>query len=185
MTEERDGPSRSPGGVAPPPPVVPVADAAAARRAADEATAALEATMRRAALFDEQDRQRGVNGEWSTVQSLRHVVLVVDVWLSKTILGHADPFHPIALPPSFMPPKLPGSSIDPDARPSFAEARVVVDERLAALRDYVGMLDADELARPVPGHAATVAGALGVLFQELTAHDRFINRDLAIIEHEG
>lgn len=166
----------------PPPPVVPIGSVDEARASAGDAIARLEATMGRATSFSDEERNRSVNNEWSTVQSLRHVVLVVDVWLSKTILGEADPFHPIALPPSFMPPKLPGSSIDPDARPTLEEACEVVRGRLDTVRTYVDKLTPDDLAVPVENHAKTVGGALSVLFGELKAHNHFINRDLDIIE---
>lgn len=116
------------------------------------------------------------------VESLRHLVLVIDLWLSKAILGHPDPFHAIGLPPSFMPSKLPGSSIDPEARPAFDEACQVLEGRVATLRTYVDALTQDELDRAIEAHAGTVAGALGVLFDELAAHDLFINRDLDLIE---
>lgn len=163
----------------PPPPVHPVPDVPAARERARSAHDRLEATIERASGFTEDQRNERVDGEWSTIESLRHLVLVIDVWLSRTILGDPDPFHPIALPPGFMPPKLfPDSSIDPDARPSFDEACRVVRERVAAVRAYVdGMTEAD-LERPVEAHAKTVGGALSVLFNELSAHDTFIHRDL-------
>src|SRR4029450_4774631 len=106
----------------PPPPVVPVASVEEARASADEATDALEATMVRAASFSDEELHRSGDHEWCTVGSLRHVVLIVDLWLSKAVLGEEDPFHPMALPPTFMPPKLPGTSIDPEARPTLDEA---------------------------------------------------------------
>jgi hypothetical protein len=150
-----------------------------AQESAATARDRLEATIVRASAFTEDERQQRVDDEWSTVESLRHLALVLDLWLSRTILGDPDPFHPIALPPSFMPPKLfPGSSIDPDARPSFDEACAVVRDRMAALARYVGALTPDELTRRIEGHAGTVGGALSVVFNELAAHDRFMNRDL-------
>jgi hypothetical protein len=163
----------------PPPPVVPVTEVDTARDSVTQARDRLEATIRRAGSFSEDDRQRRVNDEWSTVESLRHVVLVIDLWLSKIILGEADPFHPMALPPTFMPPKLfPESSIDPDVRPSFDEACEVVRERLDALATYVERLKSEELGRTVEAHAGTVGGALSVILDELAAHDHFMNRDL-------
>lgn len=163
----------------PPPPVHPVPDVATARERAGAAHDRLEATIERASGFTEDQRNARVAGEWSTIESLRHLVLVIDLWLSRTILGDPDPFHPMALPPSFMPPKLfPGSSIDPDARPSFDEACLVIRDRLAAVRAYVDGMTEDDLERPVEAHAKTVGGALSVLFDELAAHDTFINRDL-------
>ena len=166
----------------PPPPVVPVPSVEAARASAAEATGGLEATMVRATSFSDEELHRSVNNEWSTVDSLRHVVLIVDLWLSKAVLGEQDPFHPMALPPTFMPPKLPGTSIDPDARPTFDEVCEVVRGRLATVRSSMDELTPDDLERPIKAHAKTVGGALNVLFTELTAHNRFINRDLDIIE---
>jgi DinB superfamily len=138
--------------------------------------------MLRASSLPDVDCHRRVNDEWSVVESLRHLVLVIDLWLSKAILGHSDPFHPMGLPPSFMPPKLPGSSIDPEARPAFDEACQVLRERLVGFRTYAGALTQEELDRSIEAHAGTVAGALGVLSDELAAHNRFINRDLDLIE---
>jgi hypothetical protein len=166
----------------PPPPVRPVPSVDAARATAESTTAALERTMLRAASFPDDDRYRRVNDEWSVVESLRHLVLLIDLWLSKAVLGEPDPFHPMGLPPSFMPSKLPGTSIDPDARPAFDEACQVLRERIAGVRAYVETLTPDDLDRPVQAHARTVGGALGVLFGEMAAHDRFINRDLDLIE---
>ena len=162
---------------------MPVASVDEARALAARTTGALEATIERASSsFDEDELQHGVNDEWSTVESMRHVVLVIDLWLSKTILGADDPFDPIALPPTFMPPKLPGTSIDPDARPSFDEASVVLRGRIETVRNAADALTADDLGRPVANHAKTVGGALNVLFSELGAHNHFMNRDLDLIE---
>lgn len=138
--------------------------------------------MLRASSLPDDDRHRRVNDEWSVVESLRHLVLVIDLWLSKAILGHPDPFHPIGLPPSFMPPKLPGSSIDPVARPAFDEACQVLHWRIAGLRTYVDALTQDELDHAIEANAGSVAGALDVLFHELAAHNRFFDRDLDLIE---
>jgi hypothetical protein len=166
----------------PPPPVIPVPDASAARESAAAARTRLEATIALASSFSEDQLQRRVDDEWSMVESLRHIVLLIDLWLSRAIRGEQDPFHPMALPPSFMPPKLfPESSIDPDARPSFAEACEVVRGRIARVDEYVDTLTPGELDRPIEAHAGTVGGALGVLFDELAAHDRFMNRDLELL----
>jgi hypothetical protein len=168
----------------PPPPVVPVPDVGTARESAAAARTRLEATIARASSFSEDELQRRVNDEWSTVESLRHIVLLIDLWLSRAILGEEDPFDTIALPPSFMPPKLfPDSSIDPDAHPSFADACQVVRARLGSVEVYVNTLTPAELDRPVEAHARTVGGALSVLFNELAAHDRFINRDLDLLRN--
>lgn len=151
-----------------------------------KAESRLDATIARASSFSEEERNRRVDDEWSTIESLRHLVLVVDLWLSRVIQGEPDPFHPMALPPTFMPPTLfPGTSIDPESRPSFDEVCGVLTGRLTDLRRYVDELTPDELARPVEAHAKTVGGALSVIFNELAAHDGFINRDLDTIRAPG
>jgi hypothetical protein len=166
----------------PPPPQRVPADPAAARVSVAEVTRLLEATVARASTLSEADRNQRVNDDWSTVESIRHVVFVIDVWVGKLIKGEDDPFHPIGLPPHFVPAKPPGSSVDPDARPTFDEARDVLRGRLASLGAFVTSLDQADLDRPNDTHAKTVAGALGVVFDELTYHDGFINRDLDVIE---
>ena len=54
--------------------------------------------------------------------------------------------------------------------------------RLATVRVSIDEFTPADLDRPVTSHAKTVGGALDVLFGEMTAHNRFINRDLDIIE---
>ena len=166
----------------PPEPQRVPADPADAQQRAAALSQQLRTTTERAAKFGDDDLHRGVNGEWSTVQSLRHLVMVIDVWLSKTIAGEDDPFHPIGLPPHFVGATIPGSSIDPDANPTFAEACAVLDGRLARVREFAASVTEADLARAVGTHAKTVAGALGVVFDELAAHDSFVNRDLDLIE---
>jgi len=109
-------------------------------------------------------------------------VFVVDVWLGRAIKGEADPFHPMGIPPQFVPRVLPGSSIDPDGSPTFDEACQALRGRLASLDAYVDALGPDELSREIGTHAKDVAGGLGVIFDELTFHNAFINRDLDKIE---
>ncbi len=163
----------------PPPRLDPVIEPEVARASVDEARARLERTIARAQALTEEQRHQRVDDEWSTVETLRHLVLVIDLWLSRTVLGEADPFDPMALPPTFMPPTLfPGSSIDPDARPSFDEVCAVLRGRIGTLADYLADVTAEELSRAVDAHVTTVGGALAVVFHEMDAHDRFINRDL-------
>ena len=169
-------------GPGPPPPVVPVPDVGAARESVKAARDRFEATIARASSLSEDQRLQRVDREWSTVESLRHIVLIVDLWLSRAVKGEQAPFHPMALPPSFMPPTLfPDSGIDPDARPSFADACEVTRGRLIGLAQYMDALTPAELARPIKAHAGTVGGALGIIFDELAAHDRFMNRDLTLL----
>jgi DinB family protein/pentapeptide repeat protein len=144
--------------------------------------AQLESTYERSLAFREEQRHQRVDDEWSLVESIRHLVMVLDGWFSRTIRGEEDPFHPIGLTPSFMPPKPEGTSIDPDADPTFEEARDVLRDRMGAFRAYVDDLVQEELSRPIDNFTGSVHGSLWVIFDELWAHNRFINRDLDVIE---
>lgn len=70
-------------GSPPPPELAPIPHVDIARAAAAEAEARIEATIRRASTFTEDELQRRIDDEWSTVESLRHLVLVIDLWLSQ------------------------------------------------------------------------------------------------------
>jgi hypothetical protein len=142
----------------------------------------LEATYERALSFTEAQRHLSVDEEWSLVESIRHLVFVLDGWLHRTIRGEADPFHPVGLPPSFMPPKPDATSIDPDAHPTFEEARDVLRGRMQAFRSYVDELTRQELSRPIDNFTGSVHGSLWIIFGELWAHNQFMNRDLDVIE---
>jgi len=74
----------------------------------------LTATHERADGLTFAEQNERIDDEWSCIESLRHIVFVIDAWLSGTIKGETDPYDPISLPPSFLPPKPPGTSIDPD-----------------------------------------------------------------------
>ena len=169
----------------PPKPQNVPADVDEARAFAAALAERTDATIARAATtFTEDERNQRVNGEWSTVESFRHLVLVADLWLSKAVKGEADPFHPIALPPSFVAPKMPGTSIDPDAKPTFDEACEVLRSRIATLQEYIGSVRRTTWRDPSRTTRRQSPGCLGVLFDEFMAHDSFINRDLDIIEKE-
>jgi hypothetical protein len=152
----------------------------------------LGATVRRAAALSEELRNRRVEGEWSAVETLRHLVFVVDLYVRRQVMGlGVDAYHPIGLPPSHMPPSLPGAEIDVELRPSFEEAVTVWEGRLADVRDLLlqsSPAEADA-TRPidVPGfpplkETIPLRRAVGVVLREAWAHNRYMERDLSAIE---
>ncbi|HUR78738.1 MAG TPA: hypothetical protein VMZ22_12385 [Acidimicrobiales bacterium] len=50
------------------------------------------------------------------------------------------------------------------------------------MRAYAATVSDADLGRAIQAHVGSVAGGLGVLFDELAAHDFFLNRDLDVIE---
>lgn len=61
-----------------------------------------------------------VDGEWSFVETQRHLVLVTDCWLRRMVKGIAHPYHPWGLAgPWLTSPRQWG--LDPDAHPSLSQ----------------------------------------------------------------
>ena len=132
-----------------------------------------------------------VDGEWSFVETLRHLVFATDKWAGYMILGKAVPYHPLGLPqPGFTPADAAALGIDLDARPSLAEALGARGTRMALVRGIVGGLTDDDLERvcprlPAPGYpeeARSVGLCLGVVMKEECEHRRYAVRDLAALE---
>jgi hypothetical protein len=143
-----------------------------------------------AALPEEQRRQR-VDGEWSAVETLRHLIFVIDSWFAHAVLGTERPFHPWGLPPDFV-PAWDEMGIDRDADPSFDEVAGVRAGRQQLVRDWLASAEVDELARPTaprddpcwpPPGDRTVVDCLQVLFDEEWWHHRYAVRDLAALEN--
>ncbi len=105
------------------------ADPASMRVGVDIVLAQLEATWERARALTEEQRNQRVDDEWSVVETIRHLIFAFDAWIKRALLGENDPFDPIALAPTFLPPTAPGMSCDPDAKPSFEEALAVWKDR--------------------------------------------------------
>jgi hypothetical protein len=150
----------------------------------------LGATLGRAGALSEDLRNRRVDGEWSTVETIRHLVFVVDLWIRRQALGLGDAYDPIGLPPSHLPPPPPGTAVDAEARPSFEEAIKVWEERLAEVRSLLeGLSPAEaDATRPIdaPGFPPMMETipkrrAIGVVLREAWAHNRYMERDLAAL----
>lgn len=161
------------------------------REAVDIVIGLLDDTWTRARKLTEEQRNQRVDEEWSVVETIRHLVFAFDAWIKRALLGEDDPFDPIALPPSFLPATAPGMSCDPDANPSFEEALAVWKDREKLLNEIVDALTPEELVRPIvtkgegyppPGHETQVIGPLWTIIEESWWHNRFMNRDMDIIE---
>ena len=86
-------------------------------------------TLSRAERLPEGGRLQRVDDEWSVVETLRHLVFAVDVWLGRMVRLEDRPVHPPACAdgrPEGAPPEL---GIDLAARPSYDEAVATHAER--------------------------------------------------------
>src|SRR5688572_25615880 len=79
--------------------------------------AAWEQTVARARRLPEATLHEQVDGEWSFIQTLRHLVFATESWVLRAMQGDPSPYHPLSLPFTEM-GDIPGVPNDIDARPS-------------------------------------------------------------------
>jgi hypothetical protein len=139
-------------------------------------------TIARAQALPEALLHESVNGEWSFVQTLRHLVMAMDKWFTAPILGEG--FHPIGLPNSGS-ADFPWPGLDATLSPSAAEALAVRADRATRLRGYLATIAAADLSRPVDvleNGTNPVQECLSTIFEEAFWHNRYALRDLAHLE---
>jgi hypothetical protein len=137
------------------------------------------ATIADAQQRPEPDLHVSVDGEWSFVQTLRHLVLAMDKWFTVPIAGGA--FDPIGLPNRGS-ADAPWPGLDAHAAPSLADALAVRANRVDRLRGYLADLTDDELGRTVDvieNGPHTVQQCISTVFEEEFWHLRYARRDLA------
>ncbi len=146
-------------------------------------------TVGRAQKLPEAVLHEQVEGEWSFVQTHRHLVLATDSWLRRMVKGIAHPYHPWGLGGSWLTsPRHWG--IDPDADPSLDQVLDLRRERMDEVREVIVGANSEELERncvpPVsPGHPRkdrTVLQCLQVILKEEWQHHRYAVRDLDVLE---
>ena len=132
-----------------------------------------------------------VGGEWSAVQTLRHLVFVHDSWIRRCSLGSDGPFTALGLAPEYVPDQA-GQGLDRAASPSLDEVLAVRNEQAVELEHWLATVTADELsaAAPVPAGSGwppyakgkSVLQCLHVVLNEEWAHHGFCVRDLGLLE---
>jgi hypothetical protein len=123
-----------------------------------------------------------VDGEWSFLETLRHLIFVTDAWIGDLVLEQASPYDPIGLPPDFVTPG-PQLGLDLDAHPTHAQVLESRSRRIAEVRATITVTPLEGLDRRCTGsdHRFTVLGAFqNVIFEEW-AHHYYATRDLARI----
>jgi hypothetical protein len=147
-------------------------------------------TIADALRLPEATRQQRVDDEWSLVETLRHLVFVIDAWFGRAVLGEARPYHPLGLAPAFLGDVSAALGLDDQATPSFDDVVGVREDRVARVRDYLATVTEDELRQPRrgdddPGYPPptehTVLDCLHVVMDEEWCHHQYAIRDLAIL----
>ena len=130
-----------------------------------------------------------VDGEWSFIETLRHLVFATDCWVRRVLLGDPSPWDPLDLPWDEM-PDTPGVPRDRAVRPTLDEVLALRADRMAIVRRFVGDLTDEQLASstdPVlePGwpesQSFPVREALSVVLNEEWWHRQYAERDLATL----
>jgi hypothetical protein len=145
------------------------------------------ATVERVAGMPSGTQDVSVDGEWSFVQTMRHLVLATDAWLGNAILRQERPFHPLGLLFREAAGREAEFGIDADASPSYAEVLEARAGRVAMVRDYLAAVTPEELAgeRDDPWGSEwkpSVLQCLRVIFDEEWNHHRYAVRDLEAID---
>jgi uncharacterized protein YjbI with pentapeptide repeats len=144
------------------------------------------------------DRARGmapdllherVDGEWSFIETLRHLVFATDAWVKRAILGEPSPWDPLDLPHDEM-PDTPGVPRDRSARPALDEVLALRADRMATVRLVIADLTDIQLAgqtEPVlePGYprqeSFAVRGCLQTILDEEWEHRLYAERDFDVL----
>jgi hypothetical protein len=86
-----------------------------------------------------------VDGEWSFIETLRHLVFATDSWIRRAMLGEPSPWDPLDLPWDEM-PDTPGVPRDRDVRPSLDRVLGLRRDRMATVREVIdGLTDERDL----------------------------------------
>jgi hypothetical protein len=147
-----------------------------------------EQTVTRARSLPEELLHERVDGEWSFIQTLRHLLFVHDAWVRRALLDETDPYDPLDLPHDEM-PSLEGVPRDPDARPTLDHVVALRADRLAITRQLLALLGDDQLAGGTtvtgPGYpeagSYAVTRCLNAVLVEEWWHRRFAERDLDVL----
>ncbi len=148
------------------------------RAAWDYVSSIWDATIARASRLPEETLHRSVNGEFSFVQTLRHLVFAIDKWFTVPILGGG--FDPMGLPNTGS-IDFPWPAIDRDADPSFADVLAARRDRAVHFTEYLTGLEPADLVESrevLENGAAPVQACLHVVFEEEMAHHGYATRDL-------
>lgn len=147
-------------------------------------------TVERARRLSPDALHESVDGEWSFIQTLRHLLYSTDVWINRVLLGNPRPWHPLDLPFDELNPTL-DVPWDRRARPTLDEVLELRAQRMATVRRVLVDLTDERLedqTQPVegpswpPAQAFPVREVLLTVLNEEWMHRTYAERDLAAIE---
>ncbi len=146
-------------------------------------------TNERARGFSAAQLNESVDGEWSFVETLRHLVFATDSWVRRAILGDPAPWAALGLPFSEWPDG-PEFSRALDAHPTLDEVLELRRDRTATVREYLARLTNETLdsrTTPVEGpgwpppKSYAVRSCLLTVLNEEWQHRLYAERDFDVI----
>jgi len=147
-------------------------------------------TVERASRLEPRLLHESVDGEWSFIETLRHLSFATDAWIRRAVLGDPSPWHPLDLPWDEMRDS-PGTPRDRAARPSLETVLELRRDRASTVRELIAGLTEESLSghtEPVdaPGwprpESYPVSMCLRTVLNEEWEHRLYAERDLAILE---
>ncbi len=150
-----------------------------------------EATLDRARRLPEAMLHERVDGEWSFVETQRHLLFASDAWLGSAVLAEEAPYDPLGFPAGGMPAEASAQlGLTLGATPTLDEVLAPRLLRMATVRHVVeGLTDAEldrtcdrKPAAPYPDEEYVVRRCLKVVLKEEAEHHRYAVRDLAVLE---
>jgi uncharacterized damage-inducible protein DinB len=150
-------------------------------------------TVARARRLPPEQLHESVDGEWSFVQTLRHLAFASESWVLRGIEGEPRPWDPLSLPWDDVPEDIrPAVPHDREARPTLEEALALRERVQAEVRRVIDSLTEESLAAdgpvvdengwPPPGRSFPVKECLLITLSEEWHHRKFAERDLAVLE---
>jgi hypothetical protein len=165
-------------------------DPAGFRAAWDAVERLWDGTVERAGRLRPELLHESVDGEWSFIETLRHLVFATDAWIRRGILGDPSPWDPLDLPWDEM-QDTPGVPRDRTVRPSLDEVLELRRDRMSTVREVIEGLTEESLAgrtEPVEGPGWPVSRSYPVreclltVLNEEWEHRLYAERDLDILQ---
>jgi hypothetical protein len=151
------------------------------------------ATIDRARRLPAEAVYERVAGEWSFVETLRHLVFATDSWIRRPILHLPSAFWSGDLPHSSYGDRAAALGIDVGTRPDLDAVLAIRADRGSEIRTLLAGLTATDLDRVVAPNPIdvpddeqlTVHDCFGTVFEEEWLHHGYATRDLAVLEAGG
>jgi hypothetical protein len=147
-------------------------------------------TVERARRLPPELLHESVDGEWSFIETLRHLVFATDAWVRRAIFGDPSPWDPLSLPWDEM-PDTPGVPCDRETRPSLDVVLELRRDRMSTVRQVIGgltdaLLGGQTEAVEGPGwpeaRSYPLRECLLTVLNEEWEHRQYAERDLDALE---